>query len=275
LREKEAQMIINTLTYLEESAAKYPEKIALIAPDSQVTYQIFIQQAQAVGSHLSTLLAGETNQPVVVLIDRNITSVISFMGVVYSGNFYAPIDLQLPLNRIKTMLNSLQARVILAAKSAGALISSLEFDGQVLYFEDAVLARCDENRLADIRRKAIDTDPLYLMFTSGSTGSPKGVLISHRSVIDLVEQFSDIFGFSSECIFGNQAPFDFDVSVKDIYNTLKNGASMHILPRVLFSFPADLIKYINAAQINTAIWATSAYVSSLTLRRLIKSFLLR
>jgi D-alanine--poly(phosphoribitol) ligase subunit 1 len=77
-------------------------------------------------------------------------------------------------------------------------------------------------------------------------------------VIDLIENFTKIFDFSDVSVFGNQAPFDFDVSVKDIYSTLKNCASMHLIPKELFSFPGELIKYLNEKKINTAIWATSA-----------------
>ena len=109
-----------------------------------------------------------------------------------------------------------------------------------------------------MRMRALDTDPLYAIFTSGSTGVPKGVLVSHRSVIDLIDNFKEEFGFSEDCVFGNQAPFDFDVSVKDIYSTIKNGASMYVIPKVMFSFPAKLITFMNEKRINTIIWAVSA-----------------
>ena len=87
---------------------------------------------------------------------------------------------------------------------------------------------------------------------------PKGALICHRSVINLIENFHNIFGFSDQSVFGNQAPFDFDVSVKDIYSTLRNGASMQVIPKVMFSFPGQLIEFLNEREINTVIWATSA-----------------
>ncbi len=96
------------------------------------------------------------------------------------------------------------------------------------------------------------------IFTSGSTGRPKGVVVSHRSVIDFMEYFTELFSITAQDVIGNQAPFDFDVSVKDIYATLKAGATMEILPKQLFSFPAKLLDYLCERRVTTAIWAVSA-----------------
>ena len=87
---------------------------------------------------------------------------------------------------------------------------------------------------------------------------PKGVLINHRSIVDLVAQFQDTFAFPEEAVFGNQAPCDFDVSVKDIYNSLYMGATVQVVPKKFFSFPGKLIDYLNERKINTIIWAVSA-----------------
>ncbi len=104
----------------------------------------------------------------------------------------------------------------------------------------------------------IDTNPLYANFTSGSTGEPKGVLVSHRSVIDFIDVFTKKFGISENDIIGNQAPFDFDVSVKDIYSSISTGASLVIIPKKLFSAPAKLLDYICENNVTTLIWAVSA-----------------
>lgn len=251
-------MIINVLEYLEQSVSENPNKVAFSDNETQITYLDLWTKARSIGSCLSNLLGKTKNQPIAVLIDRNVPSLVSFLGVVYSGNFYVPIDGQMPRNRIEKMLVTLQPKAVIGLQKDMDILNSLGFSGQAVIFKEAIKNQIDDKLLKLIRNQAIDTDPLYAIFTSGSTGIPKAVLVCHRSVIDLIEHFTEIFKFSEKTIFGNQAPFDFDVSVKDIYSALKNCATMQIIPKEKFSFPGELIKYLNERKINTAIWATSA-----------------
>ena len=112
--------------------------------------------------------------------------------------------------------------------------------------------------LAARRRQAVDVDPLYINFTSGSTGVPKGVTVSHRSVLDFIPQFAEIFGITQNDILGNQAPFDFDVSVKDLYTALYTGAKVQIIPRAYFSQPTNLMDYLADHEVTILVWAVSA-----------------
>jgi D-alanine--poly(phosphoribitol) ligase subunit 1 len=251
-------MYINVLDYLEEAVKKYPNKVVFADLEKQITYGELIKQARAIGSCLAAEMKAQTKKPVAVLIDRSITSLIAFMGVVFSGNFYVPIDGQMPKNRIELIFKTLQPQVVILPRCDSEWFKESGFNARVIYFEDALSTTIHEERLKSIKDRAIDTDPLYAIFTSGSTGIPKGTVVCHRSVIDLIEHFSEIFEFSNESIFGNQAPFDFDVSVKDIYSTLKNGATLQVIPKVMFSFPIKLIEFLNKTNINTIIWATSA-----------------
>lgn len=83
---------------------------------------------------------------------------------------------------------------------------------------------------------------MYSIFTSGSTGVPKGVIVNHRSTIDFIDCFTETFGITNEDVIGNQAPFDFDVSVKDIYSSLKTGATLQLILRCASHFqPSCLI----------------------------------
>ena len=243
-------MIRNVLQYLETAAIKTPDKIAFADQQSSVSYKELMEQARRIGSYIRHRVNCR-NRPVAVLIDRNIHSLICFLGVVYSGNFYVPVDHTMPQQRVALILDTLQPVLILDAVGRTGL-------DRAEPFEDAVRQEIDCEALDGVRACCLDIDPLYAIFTSGSTGVPKGVLISHRSVIDFIENFGETFSFPQEPVFGNQAPFDFDVSVKDIYNCLKTGGRLEVVPKQLFSFPGQLIPYLNQRGVNVIIWAVSA-----------------
>jgi len=211
----------------------------------------------------------------VVYIDRNIRSIISFLAAVSSGNFYVPVDATLPKERIQTILDTLNPILQIDArkkeKAEEGVIGFSEFMSElsveIVEQDDrkqhalaigAQLTEKEQQILANIRENAIDTDPLYSIFTSGTTGVPKGVLISHRSVIDLVCRFGEVFDFPEYPIFANQAPFDFDVSVKDIYNSIYQGGTVVIVPKSYFVMPQALLPYLDENKVNVLIWAVSA-----------------
>lgn len=250
-------MLTNVLDYLDNSVRLHSDKVVLSDSKNEVTYSELNERARAIGSAIIKK-SGTKNSPVVVFIDRNIESVISFMGIAMSGNFYVPVDRQLPVKRVELIVNTLQPKAAVIWEKDNKILDEIGFTGERLLYDEAITHEIDGSALALVRERAIDTDPLYAIFTSGSTGVPKGVLVCHRSVIDLIENFAETFGFDETRVFGNQAPFDFDVSVKDIYSCLRNGASMHVIPKLFFSFPAKLIACINERKINTIIWATSA-----------------
>lgn len=85
----------------------------------------------------------------------------------------------------------------------------------------------------------IETDPLYVLYTSGSTGEPKGVVVSHDSVIAYTDWVVETFGINQDTVFGSQTPFYFSMSVLDIFSTIRSGAAMQIIPRKLFRFPCS------------------------------------
>ena len=250
-------MLTNVLDYLDRSVSLYADKIALSDSKNEATYAEFGEKSDAIGSAIIER-SGTKNSPVVVFIDRNIESVISFMGIAKSGNFYVPIDRQLPVKRVELIVETLQPKAAVIWDKDNRILDEISFSGERILYEDAISHEVNAAALKAVREMAIDTDPLYAIFTSGSTGVPKGVLVCHRSVIDLIENFAETFDFDDTRVFGNQAPFDFDVSVKDIYSCIRNGGSMHVIPKLFFSFPAKLIACINERKINTIIWATSA-----------------
>ena len=259
-------MIRNILDYLEQSAIHYPDKIAFADETSACTYKELRRTAKSVGTKLTNYVPPRS--PVPVFMEKRVETIYAFLGAVYAGCFYVLLDPKLPSERLKQILQTLQSEVLVLHPDYEKQFKTLEYEGNVVNILEAVQEEEDAVLLEAIREQRLDIDPLYAIFTSGSTGIPKGVLVSHRSVIDFMEEFVEIFEITDKDVIGNQAPFDFDVSVKDIYSTLKTGATMQIIPKKLFSFPTKLLDYLDEREITTLIWAVSALCIVTTLKGL-------
>jgi D-alanine--poly(phosphoribitol) ligase subunit 1 len=251
----------NVISYLETSANSFPQKLAYVDEESSVTFAQLRIDARALATQLLGITQGEINVPAVVLMKKSVNCITAFMGVSYSGGFYTPLDVTSPLPRLQKIIETLQPKLIVTTAEFSGLARSLGFSKEnTVLIEDAVNYPADKAKIDAALARKIDTDPLYILFTSGSTGIPKGVTICHRSVIDYMEWVCETFQIDENTRFGNQAPFYFDNSILDIYCTLKTGASMYIVPEKLFIFPIKLIEYLNSNQINTIFWVPSALI---------------
>ncbi|NMA37453.1 MAG: amino acid adenylation domain-containing protein [Papillibacter sp.] len=248
----------NLLEYLEGSAALYPDKTAFTDEDTALSFSQLLDRVKRTGTYLASLVP-HVNRPVAVMVDRNVGSLAAFMGVLYSGNFYVPLDNQMPVNRITSILKQLEPVALLFFEKDRRLIGQLELNCPAVCYDETLVNPINEAVLAQRRGRVLDIDPAYVIFTSGSTGEPKGIVISHRSVIDFIEWMAEACGFNHNDVMGNQAPFYFDLSVKDIYLTLKLGATTHILSKKLFMFPMLLMQYIEEKKVTALVWATSAF----------------
>ena len=248
----------NVLEWLETAAQACPDKLAVADESTRLTFAELEAKARAIGSALAGCVhAGEA---VALYAEKSADVLAAMLGTAYAGGFYSLIDTRQPKVRVEAILAALSpAAVITDAAHAETAAEMLADTGyEALMLEDLAACPVDDGALAAARASAIDTDPLYCNFTSGSTGTPKGVLVSHRSVIDFIPVFCSTFGIGADDVIANQAPFDFDVSVKDIYSMLCARASMHIIPREYFSTPTRLMDYLCDREATTLIWAVSA-----------------
>ena len=182
-------------------------------------------------------------------------------GAVYAGGFYSFLDVRQPAVRAESILNTLRPRVVFTDDEMLEKAEELTLpDGTELIHLSELIGRIeelpvDDKKLSAIRAGSQDIDPLYVNFTSGSTGVPKGVTVCHRSVLEFISYFTDIFGIRGGDVLGNQAPFDFDVSVKDVYSCLMTGARCALIPRDYFSNPMKLMDYLSDQKVTVIVWA--------------------
>ena len=246
----------SVLEYLEQAEKRFSNKIAVIDEHSQMTFSELLDASKRIGSALAEKI--KIGNPVAVLAEKSISTLCAFFGIVEAGGFYVLLNPELPQYRLEQIQSVLQAEYIITDEEHKPLALSLASEEKILDISELIQTEANEQRLSLIRQSMIDTSPLYANFTSGSTGVPKGVLVSHRSVLDFISVFTDEFGIDETDIIGNQAPFDFDVSVKDIYSAMRTGATLVIIPKPLFSSPAKLVDYICDHNVTTMIWAVSA-----------------
>lgn len=250
-------MVRNVINYLIHCMEQYPGKMAFADEKRSITFRELYVEAKKVSCAIVNKCGNITNQPIMVYINRSVESVVAFMGILYSGNFYCPIDTMMPLERIEKIMSTLNATTLIYTDS----IPDVKNVNRINLAETADISENEILKNEFGWQKILDVDPAYVLFTSGSTGQPKGVVINHAAIIDYVEWLHDKFGFSEKTVLGNQASFHFDFSVADIYTTLKNAATMYMIPKEKFAFPKELLTYVETKGINTVFWVPSVMIS--------------
>jgi len=249
-------MLTNVLEYLEQTVTRLPDKVAFANEEMGLTFAQVYNQARAIGTHLHN--EGFYKKPVVVFMKKHPKTIVAFLGTIYSGCFYVPLDEEMPRHRVELIFQTLNPGAIICDDTTAPLVKEFDYSGKTYLYDDICSTAVNDGALAAIRDRQIDTDPIYIVFTSGSTGIPKGVMACHRSVLDYIEHLSEVLKFNEDTVFGNQTPLYFDACLKEIYPTMKYGATTYIVPKQLFMFPIKLVEFLNEFKINTVCWVVSA-----------------
>ena len=250
----------NVLDDLKKTAAEKPDKIAFSDGEKGLTFAETDAVRDSIGSYLHE--KGIYNKPVVVFMQKSPEEVAAFFGVITGGCYYVPIDEEMPEGRIRLILRHVKSPLLICDETtrsrAEEMIKAEALSADIVLYEEIKAHAIRREALEDIRARALDIDPIYIVFTSGSTGIPKGVVACHRSVIDYVEQLSEILAFDENTVFGNQSPLYFDACLKELYPTIRFGATTYLIPRTAFAMPTVLVEYLNTHKINTICWVVSA-----------------
>ncbi|MDR1638292.1 MAG: amino acid adenylation domain-containing protein [Clostridiales bacterium] len=240
--------------YLERSAKTWPGKTAFTDGESSLTFAETLSAAQSIGQALSHRY---NREPIAVLMERSPQMIAAFFGVLHANCFYVPLDREMSNYRIRAILQQCEPKALIFDSATKGLAEELGFPGETLDY--ANISHNNPATQAIIKSDfAIDTDIAYIVYTSGSTGTPKGVAASHSNVIGYIDALSDILGADSQTVFGSQTPLYVDACLKEVYTTIKTGATTVLIPKKLFSQPVRLVEFLNAHKINTVCWVVSA-----------------
>jgi amino acid adenylation domain-containing protein len=255
--------------YLESSADRFPERPALVEAEGRsITYAQLSSQTDALAGFLSGSGVRRGDR-VVVILPKSIPAVATLFGVMKSGAVYVPVDTGAPSERVAGILADCEARaVIVDGRSLGRL-SELKLtdagrrlvvvepagqsspkQGDLARYEDILDAQ-----LACPKLPRTGDDLAYVIHTSGSTGVPKGAMITHHNALSFVEWCTTVLEPTEHDRFSSHTPFHFDASAQDIYPAIKHGAALHLISESLAGSPEALAQFIEDRRLT--IWTST------------------
>lgn len=250
----------NILEFFEDTVSHYPENIAVSDGKEELSFGALADISKAAASSL--LKRGFKNEAVVIFMKKSGKALCALISSIYAGLYYVPMDDSIPSLRRRQILETVSPRLVICDNESFELVKS-DAEGigsEIIIFDEPAQDKTDEILLESVRAEQIDTDPVYLVFTSGSSGVPKGVLCAHRSLIDYAEQITGLIKPDSESVFGLQAPFYVDACMKEILSMFCCGSKIEIIPHSLFSFPFKLLEFLNNKKVSNICWVSSALI---------------
>jgi amino acid adenylation domain-containing protein len=248
---------------IERSAAEHPDRMAVIDGSRSLTYADLERQANRL-AHLLIDLGLSPGDRVGLYLNKSLESVLGVYGVLKAGGAYVPLDPQAPPARIAYISADAGLRFLLSGKEKTRALGTLSaadpcLDAVILLNADTVetspgVRVIASTVLADYpdttpERAVVTLDLAYILYTSGSTGNPKGVMLSHLNALAFVQWASDCFAVQPEDRLSSHAPFHFDLSVFDLFASAHAGAAVVLVPRAS-TFPLELARFISERRIS-------------------------
>lgn len=236
---------------LEDTARTHPGRPAVSFAGRKVAYAELDDLSTRLAVRLQEL-GVEPGNRVGLLAHKGVEAVVGMLGALKAGAVYVPLDASAPPARLAHILADCGIRNLLVTPGAEGVAAPLQTAGEpvrVIVIDGQALDS-DPTHLRPTR--TIETDIAYILYTSGSTGAPKGVTISHLNALTFVRWCQSEFDVRPDDRLANHAPLHFDLSILDVYCALQAGACIHPVPEEIRAFPVRLGQWIAAERIS--IW---------------------
>ncbi|MBD0256682.1 MAG: amino acid adenylation domain-containing protein, partial [Cytophagales bacterium] len=212
---------------IERKAREHPDAVAVVYEETTLSYRQLDERSNRLADHLQRVHRVGPRVRVALMCRRSERMIVALLGILKAGAAYVPIDADFPAARVAHLLKDSGAALLLterglAGPDAAAICA-------VRTLED-IAAESDRAPARAVPVAHQPEDPAYILYTSGTTGAPKGVVIRHKSLADYAQTFTDFFALSARDGVIQQAPLTFDTSVEEIFPVLCAGGRL-ILPR--------------------------------------------
>ena len=262
---------------LKQAAARYPQKQALVFRDEMMTYSDLDSLSDRLASYLIRSGAAIGDR-IGLLLPKSPASIVSLFAILKAGAAYVPIDSQIPSSRALKIIDNCGMRALITTAMhfqklategpdiTAAISPIIVIDGNTQALSERfgreTIASLGEILDQDVSplasRPMSDVNPAYILYTSGSTGEPKGVMISHVNALTFVTMAAEYFQITDRDRMASHAPLHFDLSVFDIYVAIRCGATIILIPEHLSAFPLKLVEYIDEKDVS--VWNSASSV---------------
>jgi nonribosomal peptide synthetase MxcG len=248
------QLVIDRIT---EQANHFPQSLAVVDGDRSLCYRDLLESAQRLAARLRTAGA-EPGQLVAIYLPRSSESIIAILGILMSGAAYLALDPQAPSTRTATLIEDAAPALLLTSAEGASAIASAHQPQQILLEEQSLAPS------PTVLSHPESSDLAYVVYTSGSTGQPKGVMIDHRALASFVGAALQRYAICSGDRVLQFAPLHFDASVEEIFLTLCAGATLVLRNEAMLQSIPRFLKAcedlgITILDLPTAFWHELAF----------------